>query len=205
MPEISNPELVDTAKQLDALLADAESLVAGLDDEAFQWRPGPGRWSISECLEHLAVTLEIYAPGLENCIREARQKGLTGSGEPKRGWIMRWFLRSMEPPVTTRVRAPKAFRPERPGAKSEVYPRFVQRHRELGAAMADADGLDLRRNRMASPVLKLLKMSLGEAFALMLAHGRRHVWQAREVTREPGFPGKAAPTAAVTLSRPTPA
>ena len=190
MSEIANPELADAAEQLDALLADAESLVETLDDEAFQWRPGPGRWSISECLEHVAVTLELYAPGLETCIREGRRKGRTGLAEAKRGWIMGWMIRVAEPPVKTRLRAPKAFRPGQPGAKSSVYPRFVRRHRELGAAMADADGLDLGRNRMASPVLKMLKMSLGEAFAMMLAHGRRHVWQARQVSREPGFPGK---------------
>ena len=185
--KLENPELVDQVAQLEALLADVETLVADLDDAAFQWRPEAGGWSISECLEHLSVTAEQYAPLIEKCIREGRQKGITGAGAPKRGWIMAWMIRSMEPPAVRRFKAPKVFQPAPPGPKGEIYPRFERLHRELGAAMADADGLDLAKNRMVSPVTSLLRMSLGEAFALMLSHGRRHVWQARQVREEAGF------------------
>jgi hypothetical protein len=31
-------------------------------------------------------------------------------------------------------------------------------------------------------------MSLNSAFALMAAHERRHLWQARQVIAAPGFP-----------------
>ncbi len=189
---LKTPELADDAKQLEAVLADADRLVADLDDEAFRWRPEPGRWSISECLEHLSITLEQYAPGIEKCIREGRQNGRTGLRDPKRGWIIGWLINTLEPPAKRRFRAPKAFSPDTPKPKDEVYPRFVKLHRNLGAAMADADGLDLWKNRMVSPVTSLLRMGLGESFALMLSHARRHVWQAQQVRQAPGFPGASA-------------
>jgi hypothetical protein len=44
-----------------------------------------------------------------------------------------------------------------------------------------ADGLDLRRARMRSPVLRWLSYSLGTGLVGFLAHERRHVWQARQV------------------------
>jgi hypothetical protein len=186
---LQSPELADNAAQLQALLADAERLVADLDDEAFRWRPEPGRWSISECLEHVSITLEQYAPGIEKCIREGRQNGRTGQRDPKRGWIIGWLIHSLEPPAKRRFKAPNAFSPTEPKAKDEVYPRFVKLHHDLGAAMADADGLDLWKNRMVSPVTSLLRMGLGESFALMLTHGRRHVWQGWQVRQADGFPG----------------
>jgi len=189
---LTNPELADDLRQLEAILAEADALVANLDDEAFRWRPEAGKWSISECFEHLSVTVEKYAPNLEKCIREGRQWGKTGAGEPKRGWVMGWMIRSLEPPVTRRFSAPKAFQPQQARPQREVYPRFQKLHRDLAATMADADGLDLAKNRLASPITSLLRMSLGEAFALMLSHARRHVWQARQIRQAPGFPGASA-------------
>lgn len=189
MPDhLTDPELQDGARQLEDLLADAESLVQDLDDEAFRWRPAPGQWSISECLEHLSSTVESYAPRIEACIREGRQKGRLGVSKPKRGWIIGWLIKSMEPPVKRKFKAPPSFQPGEPVSKAEAYPRFVRLHRELAESMADADGLDLAKNRMASPVTSLLRMNLGEAFTLQLAHGRRHLWQARRVREQAGFP-----------------
>lgn len=186
--QLTNPELADDRRQLEAVLADAEAVVADLDDAAFRWRPEPGKWSISECFEHLSVTAEQYAPKLEECIREGRRQGRTGVGEPKRGWVMGWMIRTMEPPATRALKAPKAFQPRDAAPKKEVYPRFQQLHRELASTMADADGLDLAKNRLTSPITSLLRMSLGEAFALILSHMRRHVWQAQQIRQAPGFP-----------------
>jgi hypothetical protein len=42
--------------------------------------------------------------------------------------------------------------------------------------------------RTASPFSKLLRFTLGQVFALNTAHGRRHLWQARQVRIDPGFP-----------------
>jgi hypothetical protein len=55
--------------------------------------------------------------------------------------------------------------------------------------LRQANGLDLARARVASPLTRWLRMSLGSSFALMVAHERRHLAQARRVTRAPGFPG----------------
>jgi hypothetical protein len=58
---------------------------------------------------------------------------------------------------------------------------FVDRLRQ-------ANGLDLGRARVSSPVAAWVRLSLGSAFALMVAHERRHLWQARGITRLEGFP-----------------
>ena len=52
----------------------------------------------------------------------------------------------------------------------------------LAERIAAADGLDLRRARRRSPMLPVMKWSLGTMFALVLTHERRHIWQARQVT-----------------------
>ena len=58
--------------------------------------------------------------------------------------------------------------------------------------LRQANGLDLARARVSSPVSKWLRLSLGSGFALMAAHERRHLWQAREISETPGFPRVAS-------------
>jgi hypothetical protein len=58
---------------------------------------------------------------------------------------------------------------------------FVDRLRQ-------ANGLDLARAKVRSPTYAWLRFSLGSGFALMLAHERRHLWQARNVVNHPLFP-----------------
>jgi hypothetical protein len=50
-----------------------------------------------------------------------------------------------------------------------------------------ADGVNLARAKFRSPFSKLLKLSLGQGTAVMLAHARRHLWQASEVRQCPDF------------------
>jgi len=51
-----------------------------------------------------------------------------------------------------------------------------------------ANGLDLSRARVISPVSKWLRFSLGTLFAVIAAHERRHLSQARRIAAMPGFP-----------------
>jgi hypothetical protein len=44
-----------------------------------------------------------------------------------------------------------------------------------------ADGLDLKRVKVVSPISSFLKFSLGMTFAQAAAHERRHLAQARRV------------------------
>ena len=44
-----------------------------------------------------------------------------------------------------------------------------------------ARDLDLRRARMRSPFFKPLRLTLGQSFGAILAHNRRHIWQAEGV------------------------
>ncbi|MBI1355400.1 MAG: hypothetical protein GC160_13720 [Acidobacteria bacterium] len=186
--EIENPEITQDLAELDAVLTEFDELVAGLEDEGFCWRPEPGRWSIGECMDHLSVTAALYEPVLEECMREGRAAGRTGIGKPRRGILNRLFLWLMAPPVRGKVKAPGSFLPAAIASKQEVCSRFSDRHGRLRRSMIEADGLDLWRNRLVSPASNLIRLSLGEAFALLLTHMRRHLWQARQVRQAPGFP-----------------
>lgn len=60
--------------------------------------------------------------------------------------------------------------------------------RELAALLERAAGADIVRARLASPVMPLLKLNVGEALELQVVHIARHLAQARRVREDAAFP-----------------
>ena len=178
-----------------ARLEDADRRVAevtaGLPAPQANFQPGPKKWSVCECLEHIAVTAESYFPGLEKLLRRGRERGITG-GEPYGPGT--WFGRYLESvlragPQAKKVSAPPSFRPSRGNHELAAATRRVldanRRLRELAAA---AEGLALGRLRMGSPALFLLRISAAQVFETLVLHVHRHLDQAERVRQSPGFP-----------------
>ncbi|HVF56793.1 MAG TPA: DinB family protein [Pyrinomonadaceae bacterium] len=182
------PELEDYRRQFEAIKGDARELVAGLTDAQFNWRQEPGRWSIAECLAHLSVTGQAYLPALSRQIKAGREAGRLSRGPYRRGLLGRLFLRGMEPPAKLKFKAPKLFAPLPEHLLAVVVPAFMSLQDQFVARMREADGVDIGRVKIASPASRFIKISLGDAFALMAAHERRHLWQARQVRDDQNFP-----------------
>ncbi len=178
-----NAELQGFLTQIDKVKTDARALVAGLTDEQAGRRPAPDKWCIAECLSHLNVAVTTTLPKIDRAIAEGRARGRTATGPFRYGWFSRWMIASMEPPPKRRMRTFKIFVPSPPGAQplTTLLPEFLKVRDQLAERVRQADGLDLGRNRVVSPVTRLLRLPLGAEFAFLLAHDRRHVWQARQV------------------------
>ena len=180
-------------EQLEAIKADGQAVSAGLSDAQFNWRPSPDRWSIAECLQHLNVAVSRTLPAFDRAIGEGRSKGRIapeGEREPLRyGWVSRWMIRSMEPPPTRRMRTFPIFALPAGGtyAAAQVVPEFLVVRDQLADRVREADGLDLRGIKAVSPVNRLLRLPVGAYFQFVIAHDRRHLWQARQVRNTPGF------------------
>lgn len=174
-------ELEECRKQIEAASADARALMEGLTEEQLNWRPEAGAWSMAECLDHLAVTGRQMCAQLREVIKEARSKGLLGSGPFRHGRIGDVIVRSMEPPPKRKFRAPAVFRPRPDLPAAEVSEGFFAAQVEILGLLREAVGVDLGRARVTSPVSRWVKYSLGQAFALIATHERRHLWQARQV------------------------
>ena len=94
----------------------------------------------------------------------------------------------MEPPAGLKVKAPLAFQPPPRRSRSEIMAGFRAYQVQFVDRLRQASGLDLRRAKVHSPASSWIKISLNSGFALMAAHERRHLWQARRVLAASGFP-----------------
>ena len=178
------PELAGLLEQVGAVRERACRLVDGMDDAAFNWRPEPGVWSVAQCVEHLNVSAVAFFGVIDHGL----QTDPAGQGPFRYGWLERWFLRSMEPPVKTKVRARKKFLPPADAARDATLAAFLVYQDEIEERIRRADGLDLARIKVASPVVGFIRYSLGIALQVMVAHERRHLWQAEQVRAHERFP-----------------
>jgi len=182
------PELDAFRAQFEQLSTEADVLVAPLSDQQFTWQPAPDIWSVSLCLDHLNVTARQYLPLMDDGIAEAVRRGLYGRGPYAYNWIGRMIVYSMQPTTRIRTRAPVAFRPTPGRSRHDVMAAFRAFQVQYIDRLHQANGLDLARARVTSPVVRWVRMPLGSSFAAMLAHERRHLEQARRVISADGLP-----------------
>ena len=182
-----SPELEEFRRQFEQLANDADTLVAPLSDTYFTWQPRPNAWSIAQCIDHLNVTARLYLPVLDEGIANAIRQGHYGEGPYVYSWLARMFVRILEPPARPRVRTPAAFQPPPSRTRQEIMSAFRAYQVQYVDRLRQANGLDLARARVRSPVASWLRVPLGCGFAALAAHERRHIWQARKVTEAPGF------------------
>jgi hypothetical protein len=182
------PDLDEYRMQTERIREDAASLFADLSDVQANWRPPPGGWSIVQCVDHLNRTGKLYLKPIDGAIREARAKGWLTQRPSRRGLIGDVLVRSQEPPPRLSLPAPEMIVPGSEQPLALVAESFLALQDRIVERLHSANGLDLRRARVTSPILSLLKMNLSTAIGFLLAHERRHVWQAWQVRKHAEFP-----------------
>jgi hypothetical protein len=191
--DLAASELAEYRRQLEENRVRAAELCARLSTDEINWRPGPGQWSVAECVGHLGVSAREYSARILPAVRAARGRALFGSNRSRFGWLTRRVLREMEPPVSSRQRSPKKFHPPAEILEPEEVQAIVETTaRSWEQCLMEAEGLDLVRVKVRSPAVPLLRFRLGALFAIVASHERRHLWQAEEVCRSPGFPDQAS-------------
>ena len=140
------------------------------------WQPPPdGGWSVGECLAHLNTFGEGYALKLKPALQTQRRKGY---GPFQLGLAGRLVVRSVAPDTKMRLKAPKAFQPE---PQTGVVERFLSLQAELLELVRQAEGIDLNRVTISSPVSRLLRLSAFTALNVVTVHELRHLAQAARV------------------------
>ncbi len=182
------PEIESFRAEFERLAADADALVTPLSDAQLTWQPAPGAWSVAQCIEHLNVTARLYLPKLDEAIADAIRRGLYADGPFTYNWLGRFVVRSQEPPARLKVKTLKSFQPADRRPRHDIMAAFRAYQVQFIDRLRQANGLDLSKARVSSPASQWLRIPLGSGFALMAAHERRHLWQARNVTSASGFP-----------------
>src|SRR2546425_11202373 len=151
-------ELEDDLRQIAAVKAEAQRLLAGRSDAEFNRRPAPGRWSAAECLDHLNAIRKVL-PAIDRTIAGARARGLRSDGPFRYGWVTRWMIRAFEPPPRRRFKNPKLLEPApEPLPTSAGLRECLSLRDELARRGPAADGLALKRATAVSPLRRVVRV-----------------------------------------------
>ena len=176
-------DIRDLEQALDVVEQDAQTLISGLTPEQGVWRPEPGSWSVSECLDHLATSNRVYLRAMESAAAHALQRGRRRRKAALPGLVGGWFVRTLEPPVKPRftMKAPKKIVPRASPALSDAAAQFLASQDDVRAFLKTYAEIDLAGVRFANPFIRGVRFSLATGLHVIAAHERRHLWQAWNV------------------------
>jgi uncharacterized damage-inducible protein DinB len=152
----------------------------GVSEEQARFKPAPDRWSICDCVEHMAVA----ETGLFRQLSENSAPASTPTGSREREMAI---LNSNGGNRDQKAKAPERACPTgRFGSLAEAAKQFAAaRGRTIDYVTACTN--DLRMRTSAHPLIG--PMNCMELLAFIIVHPLRHAQQIREIKQSAGYPG----------------
>lgn len=169
--------------EIEAIERDARAVIGDLTPELANRQPQPGRWSVAQNLDHTARTAVPYLERIEECLAR------NGRRRVRSGWLAALLARSMEPPPRMRVKTFRTLEPEGAIDPDRALADFIATHQRLATLIRTHDTNAFQTARFRSPFMPLIEARLDQGVDTLLAHARRHLWQARQARRSIGVPG----------------
>ncbi|HXI12163.1 MAG TPA: DinB family protein [Thermoanaerobaculia bacterium] len=184
---VLSPQLAQLRLELEQAAHQAIAISKGLTPEQLAQRPQPARWSIADCLTHLNITSKEYVTLLSAAIEGAPQN-IPPSARPfKIGLMGKLFKWTLEPPPRFRIRTPAKCQPIALPPQDNALFVFLNLQQQLTAIVEKADGVAIDHIKVQSPFSRRMKYNVFAALNIVMAHERRHLWQAEQVRKELGI------------------
>ena len=155
-----------------------------LPTDTLRYRPGPDRWSVLDCLEHISLTYADYFSRMEAAIHQASP---TDGTTYTAGFFAQKMIDGQRPHQGKRRLKMKTFKKLTPATDKktpeQIFETLFQYHTRLEQLLTQAEALDWNRVKVTSALGPILRFKLGDCFRFLLAHTERHILQAQEVLK----------------------
>ena len=153
-----------------------------LEQAEVNWKPGPDRWSILECLEHLSLYGDFYLVEIEQRIINSETNPSTYFHS---GLMGNYFANSMLP-KDGKINKMKTFKDKDPANSdlpSTTIDRFLKQQQRMIELLELARKIDLNKVK-TSITIPVIKLKLGDTFRFVIYHNQRHLLQADKVNKQ---------------------
>jgi|GEM_PF-5486933 len=157
-------------------------------DKQKKWKPDANKWCIDEIIAHLSRSLKLYLEKLDPAKVKTKEKGLVQISSYKPSLFAQVLLAFLNPESTFRIPTFPAFKPTIAQVNGNTEREFTEVISGYINYINDIDGYDLKKIKLSSPVLPLLRFSIGEAIEINIIHIQRHLDQIHQLINHPGFP-----------------
>lgn len=174
----------DLQIRLETVLRIVEKEFVPLTDEQLRWKPASDQWSIIECLQHLNLAERFY---IHNIQHKVDRLGLVQTNPSDQllesDLVGKAMLFIVDPQVRIKLPAPGVIYPRKAAdlVPADVIRQFLDLQTLLNTLLNKAIYLNWNRERVMSLFGNWLKLRLGDACRMLVAHTERHMKQALRV------------------------
>ena len=179
-PALTDAERKYAAKLLQESKDDLLKKVKGLTPEQLNYKSDATRWSVAECVEHIAIS--------ENNLWGFAQSSLQQPADPsKRGEVKMTDdgIVKMITDRSSKIKTQELFEPKNNFGSYEASLDEFKKKRDEHIKYVNGTSDDLRNHYNDFPFGKL---DTYQTILFMAAHSRRHTAQIEEVMKSAGFP-----------------
>ena len=163
-----------------------------LNAEELNRRPGPGRWSAGQCLEHLNIMGGYVLPTIAARVVRAQARGSKPAATIKQGYIGHRLVEAMRTPTSAKAYpSPQRYTPTGTRLTRTVTEVFSRQLDELLRLVLLARQVNANAIRIPNAVFPLLLLRLTDQLELLVVHLQRHVAQAEAVLAGNGVSASA--------------
>ncbi|GAB3338973.1 DinB family protein [Larkinella ripae] len=182
---------LETAQQLQerirAVLAIVEREFRPLTDEQLNWKPDTRQWSITQCLQHLNLAERFYIRNLQKKVDDLGLIQTQPTDQTLESGLAGRLLRYLVDPQTKLKQPALSFmKPRNDLNGRDVMHQFMELQQLLLELLDKALYLDWNHEKMMTLFGNWLKINVGDAMQMLVAHTERHINQALRVKQQAG-------------------
>ena len=179
--EPTQEEKEHALQYLESTKKDVLDATKGLSEAQWNFKPAPDKWSIAECMEHIAASEDFIRGTVEQNVMKAPAAPDRDIAKIDAGIV------ANVPDRSNKVQAPEPLKPtNRFGSPQAAIKHFIESRAKTEEFLKST--ADLRGHAVDSPVGG--KWDAYEFILMIAAHSERHTKQIEEVKTNPGYPAK---------------
>ena len=180
---------LETAHQLQqrirTVLETVEREFRPLTAEQLNWKPDTSRWSITQCLQHLNLAERFY---IRNLQKKVDDLGLIQTNPADQaleaGLVGRMLRYAIDPKTKMKLPTPSFTHPRNDLNAEDVMKQFIEIQQLLHDLLDKAVYIDWNQTKIMTLFGNWIKINVGDAFLMLVAHTERHINQAMRVKEE---------------------
>ncbi len=133
-------------------------------------------------IDHIITVNETYFPVVEQLNHGTYRTPWTGRLPFLVDWFGDFILKGVEPERKRKVKTFSIWEPAQSDVPGDIIQRFAEHQKRLGEVMASCEKFIEAGTVISSPANRFIVYKLEKAFDIIVAHERRHLNQALEVS-----------------------
>lgn len=176
--KFNRSELIQNLQERTSTLSERVAALKQLPPKALNFKPGEGKWSALECIEHLNMYGDFYLPEIEERLLQAKPS--PDANGFSTGVLGGYFVRLMEPKEgkIKSMHTQKQMNPLHSELNITTLDRFLKQQERYLELVKGAERVNLKRVKTSVTISPLIKLRFGDTLRFLVAHNERHVAQA---------------------------